>query len=65
MVIRKWHKWLQKVENVNLNKYMLIKNILVTNDDGTTQNFVPEVTIVPIRKVSVPLGVGIVLEAEV
>ena len=49
----------------NNNKTMSIKNILVTNDDGTTQTFVPEVTTVTPRTVTVPLGVDVILTAEV
>lgn len=43
---------------------MSIKNILITNEDGTTQNFVPEVVSDPARTVTVPLGVNVVLVAE-
>ncbi len=42
---------------------MSIKNIVVTNDDGTTQNFVPETNPV-VRTVTVPLGVDVILQAE-
>ncbi len=46
---------------------MSIKNITITNDDGTTENFVPEVTtpVTPPQIVHVPLGVDVVLEADV
>ena len=44
---------------------MSIKNILVTNDDGTTQNFVPEVQVSTPRTVTVPMGVDVILVPEV
>jgi len=44
---------------------MSIKNILVTNDDGTTQNFVPETsTTTAPRTITIPLGVDVILAAE-
>lgn len=44
---------------------MSIKNITITNDDGTTQVFVPEVPVNVPLTVTVPLGVPVILAADV
>ena len=44
---------------------MSILNITVTNDDGTTQVFVPQVTAPVIPEIKVPLNTPIELVQEV
>lgn len=43
---------------------MSIQTITVTNDDGTTQVFVPQVTAQPIPKVVVPLNTPVELVTQ-